>query len=228
MLNHVLKKYSPGQFLELGYGGGDMLANLAGRGYSGCAFDSSTLAKGHAARLLSDRNIETVQLLDSFPAREKFDYIFFFELIGYLENPIGYLSSLKANLQEGGCIAFSFTNSKHAGAAERSNGNMACFTRNEIEQILRNAGYKTDLIVNYGFPLSNILKPLLHLYYSVRKSVIEGQQVARSGLAHKNLLSRLVGIFVNRYTLYPFSLLQLCFWKSDLGTGYIVFARLES
>ncbi len=225
MVNRLLDDCGKGRFLELGYGAGDMLINLAAKGYLGCAYDPSAEARSLVEQRFSEQGIRQVELLDQFPDDGQFDYVMFFELIGYIDDPGAYLRTLRDRLEESGRVVFSFTNIRHKGTAEERTGGMECFSREEIEGMLDESGFRVERMVNYGFPLSNVLRPLLHLYHRLKTPEPEDKQVARSGLNHVSRSGGVLRLLLNRYTLLPFSLLQLLFSGTDLGTGYIVVAR---
>ena len=225
ILKCILKSYKPGKFLEIGYGAGDMLITLVKAGYHGCAYDSSIYAKNVASKTLKGDGVTEVELIDSFPEDEHFDYIFFFELFGYFKEPIVYLVNLKRNLSRGSHLIFSFTNSRHGGIAEKKTGGMSCFSRKEVEVILEKSGYTIVEIINYGYPLSNIIRPLLHFYFKFKTPENSIKEVEKSGLSHQRTIFRVLGVLVNKYTLLPFLYCQVFFKKTDLGTGYIVVAK---
>ena len=178
--------------------------------------------------MLSANNITAIELVDEMPVAETFSYIFFFEVLGYLENPSIFLESLKGQVQKGGKVIFSFTNIRHQGDAEKYSGNMACFSRQEVLEILKNAGYKAEIFINYGYPLSNLLRPLLHRHYKKRNKSGKQDTVENSGLVYSDSGFQWGSLLINRFTVFPFLLLQRLFRNTDLGTGYIVVAsRLD-
>ena len=147
-------------FLEIGYGGGDLLVTLADLGFPGVGFDPSQRARDTAQRLLQQHGIDSIQLTDVLPDDRQFSFVLFFEVIGYVHDPMTWLSELHDRLTEHGVLIFSFTNERFCGDAERLSGEYRCFSRMEIETLLKEAGYSTRLCWNYGYPLSNWLRPL--------------------------------------------------------------------
>lgn len=218
----LLKDRTSGEFLEIGYGAGDMLVSLSRAGLSGCGFDFSDEALGAAHRKLAANKISEIELRSEMPSDEKFRYIFFFEVIGYIADPIGFFKDIGMLLEHDGEIIFSFTNKKHHGVAEKKTGDMKCFARREIAKMLNEAGYRKVVIVNYGYPLSNVLRPLLHCYHYFKTEGETKESVKASGLDHDRRIFRIAALFVNEVTLYPFLKCQQLFKNSDLGTGYIV------
>jgi len=247
--------YQAGSFLEIGYGEAEMLLHLAGLGFSGDGFDFSPTARRAAESLLAECPASTrqrVRLIDSLAAGSRYDYIFAFEVIGYWKEPGGELARLRGSLKQDGRLVLSFTDLAARGFAERVTGDMQCFTVEQVRRILEEGGLEPEVIWNYGFPLANLLKPVLNLYHFVRhlrnlnrnspssaaeKSDREACREVQSGAPESddcvkasgitgNLgLFRLARLFVNERTIRPFCIMQMAFKNSRLGTGYLVVAR---
>jgi SAM-dependent methyltransferase len=228
VVKRIMRPLARGRFLEVGCGQGQMLATLAGLGFRGDGYDRSPDARTAAAGLLSRRGVEGVRLLDELEERSYYDYILFFEVLGYWADPAGEIGRLAELLRPGGKMIFSFSNRRTAGAAEERTGNMRCYTRSEVLTIVRGtAGLVVERCWNYGFPLTNILKPVLDLYHRFRTGQGPGDRelaVDRSGLSDRFLPVRVAAILFNRVTTWPFALLQSLFRDTDLGTGYVVVA----
>jgi SAM-dependent methyltransferase len=231
VLEKILKRLPPGKFLEVGYGHGYTLLALSKAGFWGQGYDYSDDARHEAKKLLRKKKVTTITLLQNMDNRERYEYILFFEVIGYWKSPAEEISRLKEHLNTGGRIIFSFTNKRHQGYAEKVTGDYTCFTRSEILGMLHNeAGFKVDLIWNYGFPLTNILKPFLDIFHrwksrspSADKNMDDTIKV--SGLATRFLLVKFISLLLNPISIYPFAMMQLLFKNTDLGTGYIVVAE---
>lgn len=231
MLLSMLDGLPPGRFLEIGHGSGNMLRTLAEAGYWGDGYDFSEAARASAGRVLSSTGITNVTLLAKPPEQGPYDYIFFFEVIGYWKDPVREMEGLKKLLSPTGKLVFSFTKKESGGYAEKVTGDMACFTRQEIVGMLEDdLDLKVRHILNYGFPLSNVLKPILNLLYYLKcRSGNAGRDleadVKKSGMAGGELPIRLASLVINKTTVLPFTKLQRLFRNSDLGTGYLVMAE---
>jgi SAM-dependent methyltransferase len=229
-LKRILRRLPPGKFLEVGYGSGQTLLTLSNAGFWGHGYDFSEESRREAERLLREKHVTAITLLEDLEIHERYDYIFFFEVIGYWEDPAAELSRLKDRLNAEGKIIFSFTNKRHEGHAEKATGDMKGFTRKEMLRMLeQDAGFTVDTVWNYGFPLANLLKPFLDVFHRLRsRSNIGDKDAARaikeSGLATRIPLVNMVSLVLNPVTLYPFTLLQFLFKNTDLGSGYIVVA----
>lgn len=229
VVNRVLDDLPPGRFLEVGYGNGEMLVTLARRGLEGAGYDISNEARQRAARTLESHGIESVSLLTDLDGHGTFDYVLFFEVIGYWPDPAQELTRLGKLLTPRGRLIFTFSNAAQAGAAERLTGDMRTFSRSQMEDLLTSSGFVAERIVNYGYPLSNLLKPGLDLFHIIRDRLKLRDEVAReverSGLSDRYLVTRLASALFNPVTIKPFVLAQDWFRDSDRGTGYLVVAR---
>ena len=220
----ILKRVRPGRFLEIGTGNGNFLLFMHKLGWQGQAYDNSAQARAVARQALAAAGVTGITVEDSMPEQGGFDAVCFFELLGYLEDPVDFLAALKPRLHANSRLVFSFTNSRHRGDAEKYSGDMACFDRHQVIAMLGAAGYRLDHLLNYGYPLSNMLRPLLNRHYRKRHRSGQSVSVADSGLEYARSGSSVSQLLCNRVTLWPFFLLQSLFRHTDLGTGYVVVA----
>lgn len=224
----LLRGRKPGRFLELGHGGGEMLVTLARLGFRGVGYDLSPRAREMAGARLAGAGITSVTLATE-PPPGPFDYIFFFEVIDYWDDPIAELRRLASELAPGGRLIFSFLNRRHEGAADRLTGNNRGFTRAEVLGYLEQSGLEADAFWNYGYPLANLLKPGLNLYHRARAlwrpPRDTGAAMLESGLFEKQLASQIAGALFNPVVLVPFERMQRWFRSGDRGSGYVVVAR---
>lgn len=231
VVKRLLKGLPRGRFLEIGYGEGNMLVTLASLGYWGDGYDFSGSAVEYAKRLLAKKGIRNIRLLDELDTTDRYDYILFFEVIGYWKNPAHEISCLMNCLSPNGRLIFSFTNKRSLGYAEKATGNMQCFTRSEIIKLVeKDVGLAVECIWNYGFPLANFLKPVLNLLYLIKSRFGRSNgktrvNVKQSGLATRFFSVKLASILLNPVTIYPFAQLQSFFKNTDLGNGYIVILK---
>jgi SAM-dependent methyltransferase len=229
VLQRLLRGERAGRVLEIGYGAGDLLLELARRGMSCHGVElSDEASRTLRARLGREPELD-VRLSSSLP-EERFDLVLFFEVIGYWLDPAGELAKLRAShLAPDGKLLFSFTNIRHRGAAERLTGNMRCFSRAEVLELCARAGLRVEAIINYGFPLTNVMKPLLDVATRLRDrgavQVAEAERVRKSAFGRRYPATLLASLLLNRISIRPFAWMQRPFATSDLGTGYVVVAR---
>ncbi len=215
--------------LELGYGRGEMLLTLSECGVRGVGFDPSEAARKHAQQRLDAAGITEFVLTPTYPDTGQFDAILFFELIGYIDNPVAWLGNLQQIMKPGGRIIFSFTNSRHQGIAEQMTGQMRCFSKAEIQGVLADAGYRVEQIINYGFPLANILRWVRVLIYfgqnKAETSQSQRQQAVEiSGFVSPKAWVRIGTAVFNSGLIRPFVWAQSLFRNTSAGTGFVVVA----
>jgi|GEM_PF-1213252 len=223
---------APARVLELGYGRGEMLLTLAECGLYGVGFDPSTSARVHARQLLKAAGVSSFMLTDAYPAAERFDALLFFEVIGYVEDPVTWLRNQRRILKPGSetRLVFSFTNSRHQGIAEALTGQMRCFSKVEMQDILNAAGYRVERIINYGFPLANLLRWIRALFYIAHARAATTDhtrqvQVESSGFSMPGFWIRAGTAVFNTFLIRPFVWLQALFRNTSAGTGFVVVAR---
>jgi hypothetical protein len=152
-------------------------------------------------------------------------------VIGYWQHPLEELKRLKTYLKnQNSILMLSFTSKASRGYAEQIEGNMRCFDVHEVTHLLKQSGYLVDTLWNYGFPLANLLKPLLNLYHRLKEALhtvprTQQTQMEQSGLRQEPYSLRLIFFIMEHVILGPFALMQLLFKTSHLGTGYVVLAR---
>jgi SAM-dependent methyltransferase len=224
----LLRGRQPGKFLELGHGGGEMLITLARLGFRGVGYDISPLAREVAGAKLAGAGISGVTLATEPPAGP-FDYIFFFEVIDYWDDPVAELRRLAKELTPGGRLIFSFLNLRQQGAADRLTGNNRGFTRDDVLGFLEQAALEAEAFWNYGYPLANLIKPGLNLYHRARAVLRPqsdtGEAMRESGLFEKQVATQIAGALFNPVILAPFERAQRWFRGGDRGSGYVVLAR---
>src|SRR5690606_20544396 len=100
-----------------------------------------------------------------------------------------------------------------------------------ITALVERAGFVPVALWNYGFPLANMMRPLMNLYHRLRHKTGKGDAVyatGETGLQYRHPLMQLLAGFCNEMTLWPFLRLQMLFRYTSLGNGYLLLARLPS
>lgn len=227
VLKKILQRFPPGKFLEIGYGNGKVLEMLAQLGYRGHGYDFSSEAFQAANQLLKQKKINDINLLLQMDPDQAYDYIFFLEVIGYFASPVDELKRYARQLEPQGKIVFSFVNKK-ARYSQFAVGDMQRWSRLEMQALLEQAGFRPLSIINYGFPLANLLEPFLNLkHYLAHKMGFYADAIMetkKTGMGHTGWLMTVVGLLINSLTIYPFAKLQMVFQNSSWGNGFIVVA----
>ena len=221
-LKGLLQDCPPGHFFELGHGAGFTLEMLARLGFTGKAYDQSPEARDEAAKLVEEAGIGgAVTLLDAMPESERFDYVFLLEVVGYFEDPLADLRRLRKLLKDSGRIFLSF-NGLNATYNREFDGNIKRWSRAQMRDLVEQAGFDSLVMHNYGFPLTNAMRPVLNAYHSLRPV---HNEVGATGLYHRAPLVTAVSRVFSGSALAPFVTAQRWFRDSERGNGYVLSAR---
>ena len=93
--------------LEIGCSIGGMSSLLAGRGFKIYASDISEYAISRARKLRPDINFLTFDVQKKIPLKEKFDFVFSFEVVEHLSNPLQAIKNMKNVLKTNGMLVLS-------------------------------------------------------------------------------------------------------------------------
>lgn len=217
-----------GEFLEIGFGGGDFLFELIRRGLSGKGIDLSDEAVLHMRNGLSDiGNRVRVAEQDFFDVDEKFGMIFAFEVLEHYEDDEKALAKMNELLDEDGYLMISVpARAKLWGPNDEWAGHVRRYEKNELKRKAEANGFETISIYSFGVPVANMTKPfydrLIRRQLDKEAKLTGAQKCERSWTVPVvRLFHPLLSLVFNRLTLYPFLLLQCLFLKTDLGTGYL-------
>jgi len=95
--------------------------------------------------------------------------------------------------------------------------------------MLSKENFKNITVISYGFPFINILRwpriLLAKVQAKEKRSWNKTIQTKESGLSHYREFPNILGIFCNKYTVYPLCLISSLFNGYDLSDGYILTAE---
>ncbi len=106
---------------------------------------------------------------------------------------------------------------------------MRCFNKAEMLAILAEAGYRVDRIINYGFPLANLLRWIRALTYLGQTQAggtggLRQQRVDRSAFVESRGWIRAGTALFNTCLIRPFVWFQDLFRNTSAGTGFVILA----
>lgn len=227
-LNILQSLSTQGNFLEIGFGAGDFLFELARRGFSGKGIDLSEDAVAHAGELLKGVPCEIgVSKADFFELEEKFGVVFAFEVLEHYKDDETALGKMSELLDRDGYLMLSVpARAKHWGPNDEWAGHVRRYERDELKDKAEANGFETIGIYSFGVPIANMTKPfydrLIRRQLRKEAKLDEAQKCERSwAIPVARLLHPAFSLVFNRLTLYPFLLLQCLFLKTDMGTGYL-------
>ena len=229
-LRERLERIPAGRFAEIGPGSGEITRLLLDMGWSGSAYDlgENTIAD-LKIRFAAEINAGRITVLNqdfllSAPQKSA-DLVISCMVMEHLEDAtqIQFLHAASRALKpEGRMIALVPSSPRHWGIEDDIAGHCRRYTRQEVVQLARDNQWELQHMAGLTFPVSNLLLPVSN--FLVRRG--ESQKLALSALERTKLSGRrqvkykthfpsMLGLLLNKYTLYPFHLLQKLFARSD-------------
>lgn len=224
-LEKLTAPWLPGRFLELGAGTGTMTRLFLDRGFSGICFDVSEDSLAILSKNLEDYRdtVATSSELAYFDP-ETFDYIFAFEVLEHIDKDLNALESWTKKLKPGGRVLLSVpAHQRKYSEEDQFVGHVRRYEKEQLRQLMTAAGYEHVLIYSYGFPLGNVtgfLSRIFNLSGRGRNHMEMTERSIQSGVQRSRAIQNL-GFLYNEKLLAPFCFIQTCFWRLDIGDGYI-------
>ena len=233
-IKKILKKYlcKNKDLLEIGYGAGEIFSTYLQWGINCYGYDFSEEAYNYVMANTKNNadNITLYKMEDEIQNR-KYDFIIACEVLEHIENDEEALLNWKSDLNRDGMLLISVP--AHQGSWDYDDivsGHFRRYEKSELTELLERSGFRIEFFWTYNFPACIILDPIRINHakktYSLNKSVEKEEYTKISGINRsKNRLFRLLS---NKYFLYPLMKFQELFYKSDLGTAYIVACMLKT
>jgi SAM-dependent methyltransferase len=234
---NLLQEITPGSWLEIGCGAGALLFDLSQKGFNCSILEHSS----HALTLVDAVRKEYGFALDIYtqpqdiPA-ELFDCVGAFEVLEHIEDDTAALRQWSQWLCKDGLLLLSVpAHMQKWNASDTWAGHFRRYEKNQLIEMLKNAGLEVEHFECYGFPLANMIDPLRS---RIRASEIarddrkdnnheRDKATAQSGTNRKTetrmypLLKSLPGRLIMDMAFR----IQTLFLNMDLGNGYLVVAR---
>ena len=233
-LDYVMRHWTPASFLEFGSGLGGMTIALIQRGFYGKCYELSEINRELLRTNLSQYT-ESIQIIDqlSHLQEEKFDYVFAFEVLEHITNDIDALKEWSSHLKTGGRILISVpAHMKHFDRDDEYVGHIRRYEKSEIIEKFSCIGLHDIHVLSYGFPLGNITRKFNRFIYRDTEKDAGESLHSIDATAHsmksgreRPRVTQCFSFLFNDFFLYPFIVLQRAFFHTDLGDGYIVYAK---
>ena len=232
VLNSLFKKILTGKeksFIEIGPGRGDVFHYLIDRPCisRGVAIDFSEESVANLKKRITTKKDYSVFCIDLFEEdfNESFDYILAFEVLEHIEQDEKFLDILYKITNTNGSVFISVpAYMKKWQMQDEYSGHIRRYEKHELAEKLEEAGFIVDTIIDYGFPLTTLIKPLRQLYYKEGASNQSlKERTKKSGHERKFFGNK--NTFITLIILSPFIWLQRFFYTKQLGDGLIVIAR---
>ena len=163
-----LKEGNGRKVLEIGCSIGGASHILAQRGFEVHASDISSYsvkkAKVLAKKLHRDIKFYTFDVQKALPLKERFDFIYAFEVIEHLADPLKSIKNMKQHLKKGGLLVCSTPNGDHDFSSDPTHISVKSPT--EWKKVFKQAGFKTIIIEQIAFlPLLYRLHKRFHIIF---------------------------------------------------------------
>ncbi|MGZ3592472.1 MAG: class I SAM-dependent methyltransferase [Syntrophales bacterium] len=230
-LRERIRQIPSGQFIEIGPGSGDITRLLLDHGWSGCSYDleARTIAslKERFAKEIAEHRFMLINddYLSVLPPNEKVDLVISCMVMEHLEDDAqnAFMQQSAACLKKRGVMIGLVPSSPvHWGIEDDIAGHCRRYTRNSIETLVSVSGWKMLHIVGLTFPISNLLLPVSNfLVNKSERSKLElspldrTKQSGRRQVKFKTYFPAILGLLLNKYTLFPLYILQKLFAKSE-------------
>ena len=230
-LRERIRQARPGHFIEIGPGSGEITRLLLDHGWSGCSYDleAKTVAtlRERFAKEIAEQRFTPIN--DDFlltpPPHEKVDLVISCMVMEHLEDDAqNAFMKMSADClkKEGVMIGLVPSSPAHWGIEDDIAGHCRRYTRTDIETLVADSGWKLLHIAGLTFPISNLLLPVSNFLVnrSERSNLALSplERTKQSGRRHvkfKTYFPSVLGILLNKFTLFPVYLLQKMFIKSE-------------
>ncbi|OUS10695.1 hypothetical protein A9Q89_10675 [Gammaproteobacteria bacterium 53_120_T64] len=230
-LRDRLRQVTPGVFIEIGPGSGEITRLLLDQGWSGKSYDleAKTIAslKGRFYKEIAEHRYTPINedYLNMSASTGKVDLVISCMVLEHLEDKVqfSFMQKSKKCMKVGGImIGLVPASPAHWGIEDDIAGHCRRYTRLTLEKLTADSGWKLVHIAGLTFPTSNYLLPISN--FLVNRS--EGSKLALSALERtkqsgrrevkfKTYFPAILGILLNKNTLYPLFILQKLFTKSE-------------
>jgi len=229
----AMKNKERGEILEVGCATGALLSEFADCGFKATGVEMSK--EGRRCADIFSTGSRDMTVLESPRAdwREHFAYLFSFEVLEHIEDDLEALSLWVDWVKPGGTAVLSVpAHMKLWGATDEYAGHYRRYSKQQLHDLMAQAGLVDISIEAYGFPVSNIIEPFRNAHHKRRLK----QGVADLGMKEatensgvdRGLESRLFPLmtsFPGRQLLELGTKIQRLFRNTELGTGWVATGR---
>ncbi len=228
-----------GHFLEIGPGNLSLALELLTKFNRGMLIDFNTTDVREIYDGLRDEYKQRLQLvigdfLEFNQMEMKFDCVVACEVLEHVENDRQFLRKAHEYLKSGGQLILSVpARQKYWSKDDEIVGHYRRYEKEDLYAKLVEAGYSQIEIASYGFPFQNLVRlgriSLARFQYREKAGWDQRKQSQQSAFMLKSKpYLNIIGLVLNKYTMYPFSLFASLFNGMDLSEGYLACAIKDS
>ena len=221
--------------LEIGPGQGDLAEYLTTRfpslNYS--YFENSVDALQRLSLRFSrnDRVESAGRKFSHIQSHARFDVVLAFEVLEHVQDDESMMRDIHFALEDEGVFIMSVpAKMSRWQIVDEWAGHVRRYEKGELQEKLAKAGFDVVTLESYGFPITELIKPVRDLFYSWKlrhdKGLAIEQKTSRSGVDRISVGRWQVMLLF--WILYPFSGIQSAVRNYDFGDGYLVVAKKRS
>lgn len=229
-LQERLQRRAPGRFIEIGPGGGEITQVLLDRGWSGSSFDlgPETIAnlRERFKKEIAEQRFTPVNAdYLSASIAEPVDLVISCMVMEHLEDDMesAFMAKSADCLKpEGIMMGLVPASPAHWGIEDDIAGHCRRYTRDSIGRLAMASQWKLLHLTGLTFPVSNLLLPISNFLvnrsekHKLAFSALERtEQSGRRTVKYKTYFPSILGIFLNRVTLFPLHLVQKLLGRSS-------------
>jgi SAM-dependent methyltransferase len=228
---HCLRGEAPGRLLEIGCGRGDLLAQLAARGWTGTGLEISPEAADVARQALAPHGARVRVVGDPREVAETYPLVLATEVLEHVEKDAAELRRWREWVAPGGRLLLTVpAHARYWTTADEFVGHYRRYERGPLRRLVNEAGFEVEQLWSFGFPLTAATVPLRGLAYRRRIERVRALGRDARGLGSSFDSTRAVrggaALAQGMEALgLAFHLLQLPFVRTDLGASYLVSCR---
>ncbi len=214
------------RILEIGYGAGEIFNLYRELGFQVEGYDFSKIAYNYATKHYADRNILLHKTKPK--AVHQFDYVVACEVLEHIQNDVETLKEWKKYLKDTGKMIISIpAHQNRWGDGDVYAGHVRRYERMELKKKFRMAGMKVEQVYTYDFPMGLVLEYVRNK--SLKKKLKRGDaRSTQEKLTKKSGVERdfhPVVFALSHPALWVIIIkMQEAFYRTDLGSGYILMA----
>jgi SAM-dependent methyltransferase len=227
-----IRLVAPGRFIEIGPGSGEITKLLLDHGWSGYSYDleAKTIAalKERFASEVAAHSLTPINdnfLSATLPTSEKVDLVISCMVMEHLEDEAQstFMQTASELLKDGGMLVGLVPASPaYWGIEDDIAGHCRRYTRESIANLAASSGWKVQHMAGLTFPVSNMLLPVSNFLVnrSERSKLAlspldRTKQSGRRQVKFKTYFPAILGLLLNKITLFPLHLLQKVCAKSE-------------
>jgi len=221
-LRERLKKLSPGRFVEIGPGEGDITHLLLQLGWKGVLYDIEGETVDHLKKRflteIEDRRV-VLHLEDYLNSNEKnVDLVISSMVMEHLDDAAEHAFMVKTAVilgNNGRMIGLVPASPDHWGIEDEIAGHFRRYTIDSLRGLISDTGWGLLHVTGLTFPISNLLLPVsdktVYRNEKDRRMLSVLERTKKSGrrkVQFKTQFPPFFGLILNRIVFYPFHLLQ--------------------